>query len=189
MWVKITTATGLNNLRAIFKQNVLQVSYQGIAGDQMRVQLQTSSGNNGVSSMSAFPVGVVQHFGWSYDGANIRCYVNGILERTNPLTGTIVNNGNTTYIGNEFGGFNQFPGEIWDLRYYSRVLTADEFANITEGQGNDSTSGYASQFLMNEGADGTTVAGFDGVKDTGPFTFQATGTNGPDYMATDYLTF
>lgn len=78
------------------------------------------AGSNTDPSTSAF-----SNFCGTYDGANIRLYLNGTLLATQSHTGTIINTGIGRISGYDNGG------EIWDgrvasLSIYNKALTATE---------------------------------------------------------------
>ena len=61
------------------------------------------------------------------DGSgNVRLYVNGRLNNTGTLTGSIPSNINFR-IGSDVNGFNeQLTGNIYSIKVYNRVLSLDE---------------------------------------------------------------
>jgi hypothetical protein len=66
------------------------------------------------------------HLAYTYDGANMRMYVNGVLVRTVARTGNItVSTGPLRIGGNEVWG-EFFTGLIDDVRVYNRALTLAE---------------------------------------------------------------
>ena len=87
------------------------------------------AGSNTDPSTSAF-----SNFCGTYDGANIRLYLNGTLLATQAHTGTIINTGIGRISGYDNGG------EIWDGRVasfsiYNRALSASEILqnyNVTK---------------------------------------------------------
>jgi hypothetical protein len=62
----------------------------------------------------------------TYDGINLKLYVNGILKETKPLTGTMTNYGQNVLIGkyNNLSGY--LPGIIDNVRIYNRAISATE---------------------------------------------------------------
>jgi hypothetical protein len=63
------------------------------------------------------------------DGSgNVRLYVNGLLNKTGTLTGSIPSNINFR-IGSDVNGFNeQLTGHLYSLKVYNRVLSDQEVA-------------------------------------------------------------
>jgi len=63
----------------------------------------------------------------TYDGTTMRLYVNGRLENTAPITGTLNENDLPLLIGTRLGlPSDTFDGKIDDVRIYSRVLSEEE---------------------------------------------------------------
>jgi chitodextrinase len=75
---------------------------------------------------SALTAGTWAHLATTYDGANLRLYVNGTLAATVAKTGTIATSSNPLQIGGD-SLYNQFfNGTIDDVRVYNAALTAAE---------------------------------------------------------------
>jgi Concanavalin A-like lectin/glucanases superfamily len=70
------------------------------------------------------PTNTWTHLVGTYDGANVRLYVNGIEASNSPqaATGTSALNG-TFYAGMHYSAINSFNGRIDELRLYSRALS------------------------------------------------------------------
>jgi len=81
----------------------------------------------------------------TYDGVNMKLYLDGVLVTTLPKTGAIDVNGDALRIGSaEYGGY--FTGRLDEARVYSRALTASEISSI-----------YATSSTLNQA--GTNEAG------------------------------
>ena len=62
----------------------------------------------------------------TYDGATVKIYINGILAKSSPATGTFTDYGKDLYIG-RFGNLASYlPGLIDDVRIYNRALSDTE---------------------------------------------------------------
>ncbi|MFN8309596.1 MAG: immunoglobulin domain-containing protein [Chitinophagales bacterium] len=92
------------------------------------------------------------HLACTYDGANVKQYINGVLILTTAASGNITNNSNPLIIGADQGGGNVLQGAIDDVRIYNRALDATEIsammeapaitqqpANVTACSGNSAT--------------------------------------------------
>ena len=80
-----------------------------------------------IHGTSALPNNAWTHLAATYDGANLRLYVNGVLVRSGARTGTIRNSGGALRIGgNQTWGGEWFAGTIDEVRVYDRALTATE---------------------------------------------------------------
>ncbi len=70
------------------------------------------------------------HLASTYDGANLRLYVNGSLVKTTAATGTITVSTGALRIGaNSIWTDEAFQGLIDEVRIYNRALTASELAS------------------------------------------------------------
>jgi hypothetical protein len=126
-----------------FKPNTVAASYQQIVGKQtgyneyrlilygntIRGQIYDSSHEYTVNSANGgvyAQAGVWHHVVMTYDGANLRLYVNGILVDTLPLVITINPNTSPLYIGINQATYYPFNGVIDEVHVYNRALSATE---------------------------------------------------------------
>lgn len=65
----------------------------------------------------------------TYDGSNMKIYLNGLLDNTKPQTGSIGSSANSLKIG-EDGYGNYFNGQIALVRVFNRPLVALEIQNV-----------------------------------------------------------
>jgi hypothetical protein len=75
---------------------------------------------------SALAIGAWTHLSTTYDGANLRLYVNGALVRTRAVTGSLPNTANPFRIGGNGVWGEYFNGVIDEVRVYNRALTQTE---------------------------------------------------------------
>jgi hypothetical protein len=68
----------------------------------------------------------------TYDGANMRIYVNGVLKNTRVQTGTLATNTVTAKIGTFQGTSYNVTGRIANVSVYNRTLSAAEVAQNFE---------------------------------------------------------
>ena len=69
----------------------------------------------------------------TYDGTTMRLYVNGQLESTEAITGTLNENDLPLLIGTRLGlASDTFDGKIDDVRIYSRVLSEEEIIEYAQ---------------------------------------------------------
>ena len=130
-------------VEAWFNPNTVAPSYQQIVGKQTGYneyrlilignsiigQIYDSSHEYTVSSASGgvfAQTGVWQQAALTYDGANLRLYVNGILVNTLALAITINPNTYPLYIGINGGVNYPFSGIIDEVSVYNRALSANE---------------------------------------------------------------
>jgi hypothetical protein len=78
----------------------------------------------GATSSSVVPVGSWSHVLCTYDGANIKIYVNGVLKATQPQTGVITSSNATALnIGRDSAGSEYYLGTIDEVRVYGYALS------------------------------------------------------------------
>lgn len=84
-----------------------------------------------VTTLSA---GVWYHVAATYDGTNLKVYLNGALEATTAVSAAIAASG-TFRVGSPGDPIYSFPGRVDDLQIYNTALTAGEIATIYAGGG------------------------------------------------------
>ena len=90
-------------------------------------------GSNTITpAIPSYSLGVWNHLILTYDGANARIYLNGVLASTTAATGAI----GSVFGGNNFFGYEQpastfpFPGGLDCLVTYNRCITASEVQQL-----------------------------------------------------------
>jgi hypothetical protein len=66
------------------------------------------------------------HFAWTYDGAEVRGYIDGALHATIAAPGAIPSRQGPLVVGADGSLAQLFGGRVDDLRIYRRALTAAE---------------------------------------------------------------
>ena len=88
-------------------------------------QIYSSSWQTGATYNTALPVASWSHLLCTYDGANIKLYLNGALKATQPQTGAITSSSATALnVGRDSGGTGYFYGKLDDARVYNYALSA-----------------------------------------------------------------
>jgi Concanavalin A-like lectin/glucanases superfamily/Domain of unknown function (DUF1929)/Bacterial Ig domain/Galactose oxidase, central domain len=72
------------------------------------------------------PTGAWSHLAATYDGSNLRIFVNGVQGSSHTLTGSLIISGGALRIGGNSVWGEYFSGLIDEVRVYKRVLTAAE---------------------------------------------------------------
>jgi len=103
----------------------------GPSGSNIYLGIVTNNGNQSAGSTTNPSTSLFSNFCGTYDGANIKLYLNGVLLATQAQTGTIVNTGIGRISGYDNGG------EIWDgnistFSIYNRALSAAEISQNYE---------------------------------------------------------
>jgi len=92
-----------------------------------------------IDSTSTVPLNTWTHILASYNGTNITIYLNGVLSKTGGLTGSMITNGRTLFIGASGDLSTKWNGSIDDIRIFNRSLEQWEITalynnlSITEG--------------------------------------------------------
>jgi hypothetical protein len=95
----------------------------------VRVAPAASTTDRAVRGSATLPLNTWTHIATTYDGANQRFYVNGVLVGTTPGTGSIASNNGAIRIGGNNSSLNEFfAGMIDEVRVYNRALSAAEIA-------------------------------------------------------------
>jgi hypothetical protein len=95
-------------------------------------KLRAVFGANSAVSINLIPAGVYTHVAATYDGTNIRLYINGALDSTTPATtpGAIASNSLNAFIGTGRESGTAFSGQIDEFAIYRTTLTATEIQSI-----------------------------------------------------------
>ena len=83
-----------------------------------------SEGSTWVSVQQNLSPGEWYHIAGTFDGTNIRCYLNGVAKDTNTIS-AIKGGSSTLFIGQD-GWANIFNGVIDEVKIYNRALSAEE---------------------------------------------------------------
>ncbi len=107
------------------------------AGGRVFVRFnQDGSGNTyRLDSLSYYPTdgNTWMHVAATYDGQDIKVYVNGVLETTLSVQGLVIaNNSNDLSIGAQDDGLNPFDGVVDQVHIYNSALSASEIQNLAE---------------------------------------------------------
>lgn len=78
------------------------------------------------AATGALPLNTWTYLAATYDGTNLKVYVNGVLSSTKAISGTIQNNSNPLRIGGNVPYGQFFEGRIDDVRVYNRALSLSE---------------------------------------------------------------
>jgi len=103
------------------------------------------------------------HVAMTYDGANIKLYVDGVLKTTTAKTGAIATNSSNLLIG------STVPGKLDDMRIYNRALSQTEITALYQEYNNPGIAvstlqkGLVGQWKFNGNAKDSTPNANDGV--------------------------
>jgi len=94
--------------------------------DTFRFRIVAGGADVAVGDVSTHQLNVWYNVVGTYDGSNMRLYINGVLKNTVPQTGTLATNTETAKIGTWQGTNYNLTGRVSNVSIYNRVLTAAE---------------------------------------------------------------
>ena len=125
-WVAPSTLSGWRT--ALLKERPGGLAYAlYTSGDDTRPSGYVAApGDVAVIGSASLPVNTWTHVALTYDGANLRLFVNGVQVRTTALSSAITTSTGVLRIGGNSVWSEFFQGRIDDVRIYNRALTAGE---------------------------------------------------------------
>ena len=123
-----------NYRRFIFKDNgtqgVIECFYNPSA-NKFDTEIVTSGVRTSIKSTTTPSTNIIYYLVGTYDGSNMKIYINGILENTTTKTGNIdIGPGGGLFLGNTNGGASPdsyyLNGNIYNVQIYNRALSAAE---------------------------------------------------------------
>ena len=133
-WVK-PTASGTSSADGIIaKDGATRGFYLAtFTGNKFRFLISTNgSTNDSFNSNLAYTTNEWYHLAATWDGSNLKLYINGSLDTTQAVsnaTGTFSNNSNTLRIGNN-GGSGYFNGSISNASIWNTALTSTQVTEL-----------------------------------------------------------
>jgi hypothetical protein len=94
--------------------------------DTFRFRIVAGGADVSVGDVTTHQLNVWYNVVGTYDGSNMRLYINGVLKNTVPQTGTLATNSETAKIGTWQGTNYNLTGRVSNVSIYNRVLTAAE---------------------------------------------------------------
>ena len=128
-WVR---PTQLGDVRFIFDKNtaVSNFAYRFLKSAANKVQFTlytTGEVDRTALSVSTIGTNTYTHIAGTYDGINIKIYVNGILENTSSATGLITTSNSSLLIGKNVDNSSQnWIGDMDEIAIFNRGLTESE---------------------------------------------------------------
>jgi len=87
---------------------------------------------NAVSPAQAINLGAWQHLATTFDGSDLRLFINGVEVASTPFTGTITQEMSPLWIGQRFDPRFLYAGLIDEVRIYDTALSSSEIAALAE---------------------------------------------------------
>jgi hypothetical protein len=128
-WVRPAAVTGWRTV--LMKEQTNGLVYSLYANtDTNRPSAHVNPGNEvDTRGTAQLAVNTWAHLAATYDGANLRLYVNGTLASTHAVTGNMVNSTGALRMGGNQPWGEWFSGQIDEVRVYRRALSASEIAS------------------------------------------------------------
>jgi hypothetical protein len=129
-WVRPTATSGWRTV--LLKEAIGELSYGMYARESTNRPsgwirtVGTNGSSQNAGATPALPTSAWSHMATTYDGANLRLYINGVLRSTKAVTGSIITSGNPLKIGGNAIWGEYFAGQIDEVRIYNRTLSATE---------------------------------------------------------------
>ncbi len=112
-------------------------------------------GFSNVTSVATVTTGVWQHLAGTWDGVNLKIYVNGVLSGTAPYAGTnIISLTNENWIGGEFAGTGEiFNGSIDEVRIWNTTRSLCDIKTFKNCEIPATETGLLANYHFNQGFD------------------------------------
>ncbi len=190
--VSAWTNTTLSKTSSGLFQTIVALGSMGCCGTESSLSILDSGGSgiyqfrfalSGIGNInSTFDIvpNTWYHVVGVWDGTTAYIYINGVLNISGTLSGSINNWTNNAYIGAADGPGSFFNGSIDEVRVYNRVLTAAEIKSQYDAAAPDKTNSSSSQ-AQGTGRLDSGLAGYwklDDGSGTTPVDSSTTGHNG-----------
>lgn len=132
----------------------LRLGDAGLANNKLQFVVSINNVQQKLASATALNANTWYHVAATYDGANMKIYINGVLDATKAQTGSVNSTGafNVGYLYNTSRNFN---GKIDEVRVWKRALSQTEISQNMCNVSVPATS-LAAYWKFNEGS-GSTV--------------------------------
>jgi len=148
-WIR-PSGTGLNN-GIILMKNYLKYGLIWLPGTGKITFSLDIGGWADHLSTSTVPVGEWTHVAGTYDGSNVKIYINGSLDATHPRTGSIATSTGNLTLGYRSGVDEYFYGLIDEVEIFNRALTANEIGAIYAAGSSGKCKGAATYTVTYDG--------------------------------------
>lgn len=129
-WVKPSSLSNWSTIMLKERSNGLAYAlYAADGGNRPPSLYGRINADRSVVSNSLLPLSTWTHVTGTYDGANMRLYINGALVATRAQTGSMTTSNNPLMVGGNSIWGEYFKGSLDDLRVYSVALSAAEVTN------------------------------------------------------------
>ena len=146
-WVKLTTLPPAGKAYYVVSKWTNGAEHKQIninADGKVFYYLFGTTAGSGVTTTAALQTGVWTHVAATYDGANMKIYINGALNASVPANNDVGDSNGALYLGNNpliaasYSGAN-FNGQLDELGWFNSALSATDIASIY----NSGSAGWA----------------------------------------------
>jgi hypothetical protein len=126
-WVFPTTSGGTRTV--VLKERSGGLAYSLYANDNTSRpagNVNTGGVDIGVAGSTSLPLNTWSHLATTYDGTNLRLFVNGVQVASRAMSGAIVTSAGMLRIGGNRVWGQYFRGRIDEVRIYNRPLSSTE---------------------------------------------------------------
>ena len=131
-WVHVPRPTGSQVFLGRGRAGELFTLY--LYENRVRMLVEYEKGHYTHANVAAPPPGTWTHYAGTYDGHEIRLYVNGALAQAVEAPGRIPKSAAELYIGALYPGERVLDGQIDDVQVWKRALSADEITALVQGK-------------------------------------------------------
>jgi uncharacterized repeat protein (TIGR02543 family) len=137
-WVKLTTLPPAGKKYQVVSKWTNAAEHKQIninADGKVYYYLHGTTAGSGVTTTAALQTGVWTHVAATYDGANMKIYINGALNAGVSANNDVWDSSGTLYLGNNpeiaasYSGAN-FNGQLDELGWFNSALSATDIASI-----------------------------------------------------------
>jgi hypothetical protein len=127
-------------------------------GTRLRLRLKTATTTTLIASSGNIVTGQWYHAAATYDGANMRLYLDGVLVGTLAKTGAIAQSASVNaWIGRNPNGYGPMDGTMDDVRIYSSALTLAQIQSLISAATAPLVVGSVSNVVVDENASPTVI--------------------------------
>ncbi|MCC3159611.1 T9SS type A sorting domain-containing protein [Hymenobacter sp. 15J16-1T3B] len=163
-WVKVTafktTSPFISSVAGVEDGNnaaMLRFGDAGIAANKLQFVLTIGTAQQKVTSVATFNTNTWYHIAGTYDGTNMRIYVNGVLDNTlnAPSSATLpVAGTGVFYLGRNYENLRVLNGALDEVRVWTRALSAAELL-ASPCSVSATATGLEANWKLNEGSGAT----------------------------------
>ena len=135
-WIKGDAWGASSSVNPILRKGTTTpVNYQlAIADQKVSLMLDDVDGGGGIRGDTSLNTGQWYHVAATWDGVDVRIYVDGVLDNDPPdaRSGTLGTDTRSLYIGGRSGGDDYFDGCLDGVRLYAEALSATDILALTK---------------------------------------------------------